>query len=38
MINDGEAIGLKMLNPFFAASAVCISMHIDGQGLRRLSR
>ncbi|CAM2875715.1 Uncharacterised protein [Pseudomonas fluorescens] len=38
MIDDGEAISLKMLNPFFATSAVCITMHIDGEGLRRLSR
>jgi hypothetical protein len=40
MINDGEAVGFKVLNPFLAASAVCISMNIDCQCLllERLNR
>ncbi len=41
MIYDGEAIGLKMLNPLLTASAVSISVHIDGQTpvlLERLNR
>ncbi len=37
MINDGEAVGFKVLSPFLAASAVCISMNIDCQGLCCLS-
>jgi hypothetical protein len=38
MVDDLEAIGLKVCDPLLAAAAVGVAMHIDAQGISRLRR